>query len=696
MPASTSATAGASPTLDLRQFNEATLQSLLAQLDKIYSTNNLLVLDPTLSSLINRLTSFSTIKEHGKCQNVTWLNDDLASIPANVFAKYSSLVFILPESQNALSKLKNYTKSISQSVSSSIKFNIVVKDLTRRFLLQINRQFDGIGDFEKVLSLPNLSKPFAITSKIKVFNWCTDPIYSDGVLITTNGASLAGIHDYFERPLKQMNQLIDALIKVLFVGVKHETKHKHLFKLRNVYAKGSHASLLVEMLINSKIPEYLNENMQPTEIEFYTEKLHSNTDLVVVERNLDFFPVVFNQLNYHGIVDDLFGINFENIVDFNENVGKDLSHDDLYNNDLKHLNFSTVGSRLNTLAKFIKQQFEDSGHKDEANISEMKALVMALGNLSVQQELIRKHTVIGENVVKKVEKEYEKFLTFQNDIFDMDYKLQISKLKSFINLNYPIDNIWTILLLIGYINDGILNKDLDKISNELQDNFGLEAALALQKIVDLKLIRVINDSSNDFFTSLGLTSQKKRTPVPQREDEETTLGITGGRDVFKSNYTLINKFWNLHPLQEEGDGIKDDSKKADNQESTSLTTLYPAPSFTLPGGTVPLIYRLVESLYLRDFLKYKPINNLKRRPNWDNLGLNTMFAGRTLDLNLQNVNDDKSKYLVVVVMGGITRSEITCFKYLEEKLKERGNHKEIIILSSGIVNHRKFWSFIGQ
>lgn len=80
----------------------------------------------------------------------------------------------------------------------------------------------------------------------------------------------------------------------------------------------------------------------------------------------------------------------------------------------------------------------------------------------------------------------------------MDYKLQMSNLKSFINANYQIEFIWPTILLIGYINDGIPNKDLEKISTDLQDNYGLVATIALEKLVDLKLIRVLDESSTDF------------------------------------------------------------------------------------------------------------------------------------------------------------------------------------------------------
>ncbi|KAG5417341.1 VPS33 [Candida metapsilosis] len=682
------------PPIDLNQFNESNLNNLISQLNRIYSTSNLLVLDPILSPLINSLTTFSIIKENGHCQNVTWLNDELSELPSSVLSKYSSLIILIPESDDNLHKLEKSIRHIQQE-NPGLKFNIIVKDLTKSFVYQLNKLFNGIFDFEKILALPEPLKRLSITSKIKLFNWSTEPLYTDGILITETN-SFSALDDYYSRPIKSINQLNKAVLDVLFMGIKdNEEEHKHLFKLRNIFGKGNHSELLIKTLLQAQMPSFLNEHMSPSEIEFYEDKLHSNTDLVVIERNLDMMPVLFSQLTYHGIIDDLFGIEFESIVNLKDDtVSKSLSKDELYNQDLKHLNFSAIGSRLNKMAKLIQQKFKDSGNSGDTNLDDMKTLVSNLGSLTLQQDLVKKHTVIGESVLARINNEYEKFLTLQNDIFEMDYKLQMSKLKSFINANYQIEFIWPTILLIGYINDGISSKDLEKISTDLQDNYGLTAAIALEKLVDLKLIRVINDSSNDFFTSLGWgTSQKKHQAAATHNlhEDDSEVAITGGKDVLKSNYTLINKFWNLHPYEDEV--VETTPAK---QDSTNLVQQYPNPSFTLPGNTVPLTFRIIESLYFRDFLKYKPVNNIKSRPNWDNLGLNTMLAGKTVDMNLDNVNDDKSKYLIIVIIGGITRSELTCLKYLEERLKARGTPKEIIVISNGIIKNQNIWQYITQ
>ncbi|CAI5756473.1 unnamed protein product [Candida verbasci] len=673
--------------LNLGNFNEITLNNLLNQLNKIYSLNNILILDPVLSPLLNYLTPFQNIKNSSKCQNVIWFNQDLLNISKDILSGYSSLIVILPENSETNGNLNLFHQFIQRFPT--IKVNLIVKDCSKRFLLQLNDKLQGILIFEKIINLSEITN-LSISTKIKLFNWKTLPVYIDDILICNIDDKLNGINEYFETPISQVNQLSDALINLLFKGITSQN-HQHIFKLRNVFGKGNNSSLLIDQLLKIKLNQFYNSNFTDLETDFYENLFKSNTDLVVIERNLDYFPIIFNQLNYHGIIDDLFNINFEKITKLEPPNNK--LNDDLYNQDLKHLNFAMIGSRLNKLAKIVQQQFKSSNPND-SNLDEMKNLVSNLGNLSLQQDLIKKHTFIGEEILRNTVEltELETFINFQNDVFEMDYKLQLSKLKYFLNNNFKLEFIWSTIILISLINDGIQNKDIDWISNELHGNYGLKMSINLEKLINYKIIRVIEDSNtNDFFSTLGLIQKKQTTPLPNNIIEDNSMGITGGKDIYKSNYTLINKFWNLHPMEGE-----EETSETINENSTNLLDLYPNPSFTLPGNTVPLIYRIIESLYFRDFLKYKPVANLQKRPNWDNLGLNTMFAGKTIDLNLDNVNDNNSKFIIIVIIGSIARSEITCLKYLQEKLQRNGQNKQIIIVSNGIINNTKLYNYINS
>ena len=64
----------------------------------------------------------------------------------------------------------------------------------------------------------------------------------------------------------------------------------------------------------------------------------------------------------------MFSIKFENIEQLLSNeISKSLANDKLYSQDLKHLNFSSIGLRLNKLAKYIQQFKTSSAQKIQAH-----------------------------------------------------------------------------------------------------------------------------------------------------------------------------------------------------------------------------------------------------------------------------------------------------------------------------------------
>lgn len=688
-------------------FDSQTRKNLLNVLGKIHVPNNLLIMDRLVSGFVNHVANFLALKEAGKFENLLWLDE--SPTDASVYLTFGSLVIVAKDSAVNVAAIAKLILFIQQH-HIHMKYHIIVENLGRSGLYQLNKAVEGtILDFEAIVNYNSLM--VNLTSKIKVFNWKTCPVEDDALLVDVNDSS-GSLGTYLSQPLKQVNQLADALVQVLFAGDNFK------YKLRNIYGKGDHSQFLINLVNDVKFPEYLNANLTPLEIEFYQTKLPSNTDLVVLERNLDFTSVLFNQLTYHGLIDDLFSLELGQIelLPLAESVDKKLGPTDfLYHQKLKHLNFSSIGRRLNVLAKSVQLQFK----LKEANsndLDDIKKIVTNLGTLTSKQDLIKKHTVISESIISEITPEFEQFLNFQNDIFEMDYKSQVARLRDFLQKNYDCDFVLTTATLIAIVNDGIKERDYDWIIQQVLDNYGIEASLSLNKLVEFKILRIVTETSTDFLSSLKFSGGEE--PVVDADDSQ--VGVTGAKDVYKNNYTLIDKFWNLHPEDDEefvSRPVDDDTTEE------SLVDVASLPSFALPANTVPLLYRFVESLYMRDFLKYKPVNNLKKRPNWDNLGMTTMFSGATVDLNIddtldirqpgartpntqpkakntlqpgkpQNPHKPQQEYLIIVIMGGITRSEITAYKYLEQKLERNGIKKKIKILSTGIINNRRLLDYI--
>lgn len=700
-------------------FKERSLGALLEALSRTYTSSNLLILDPRLLGLINHLTPFSSFKKKANFDQLLLL-DSINDDSGDVLDSFGGLIVLLDGCSASLSAFISVVNAFLKQKKA--KITLVVKHLTRSFVYELNDSLKGDLSFNSISEMDFSANASLVrlTPSIRLVNWNVGPLYLGGQLLSLD-MPYGGLELYFTQPLEQVSALGEVLVNLFEHGMDSGASKNHLLKVKNYYGKGDHAKLLINLLQNDKMPDFLSLKLNNHEKDFYLTKMRGNTDVVVLERNLDYLSVFLNQLNYQGLIDDLFETSeLLNLVTIGKNAVFKLD-DDLYEGSLKDLNFASIGVKLNKLAKYIQLKFQ---LKDNlTDLKEIRQLVSSLGDLTNKQELVKKHTQISEAILNYIKlgsalpdseplqstekfDQYEKFLNFQNDVFDLDYKAHMAQLASFIDQNFSKRILVSTLVLISTVNNGVQERDFENFQQEMAKDFGIEAATVLDFLVDFKIVKLVASSGNDLFAGVlsGLTrgnnlySSEGRSPSAPPESTEDfenhhDLGITGGQEAFKSNYTLISKFWNLHPTVEEDAQMEDGS----------LYTEYPNPSFALPANTVPLLCRFVEALYFRDFLTYKPVNNVLKRPNWDNLGLDTMFHGLGVDINVSDFSDDKKRayeglekqteYVVVVILGGVTRGELSVFQYLQAKMEARGIDKRIVVVSSGIATSRKALEF---
>lgn len=693
-----------------QELNQSSLEALLGCLDRVYSENNLFVISSDLSKLVNYLTPFLNVKSHGKFQEVTWL-DKFVDSPDLILClpNYGSLIVVLDSTNADLSLLKTLWLNYRSALK---RVSIIVRNLTRSFYYELCAQIFGrdlpsLLDTVADVDLHQLA--IRMSAQCRLMNWETHPICIEDFIFTLD-MPCGGLDAYFNNPIQLVSGLAEAVAHI----ISKSTDRKDIIKLKNAFAKGDHSSLLLNILLNDKLPELLSAKFSANEAEFYNKKLTGNTDIVVLERNLDYFPLILTQMNYLGLLDDLFGTSdeFNGILETNDKLG-----DELYEN-LKHLNFGSIGAKLNKLAKYLQLEYSNSDKLSD--LREIKQLVQNLGNLTSKHDLVRKHTTLCEDILGKIKTDMdgeftynyrEKLLELQNEIFDLDYRQQIQKVLDFLVLSVPQKSVLCLIVLVSILNDGIRKKDLDTLEKEIGLNYGSEPLLMLRGLIEKKLLK-INTKGNDFFgsftfgkteletmattttTTTATTQAVTGTPPLSNGagtdyakdigyEDISLVGVTGGQDVYKSTYTLISKFWNLHPLEEDEESSRPIESASD----------YLLPSFTLTGATVPLLTRMVESLYSREFLKYKPVNSVSKRPNWANLNLDTMFKGQTIDRNLCDELDNRKnparassrqEYVIVVILGGITRSEISTLVHLQRRIS-----KKIMVVTSGLVNTKK-------
>lgn len=678
-----------------KKLNAVSAKNLLGLLKSVSSSNNLFVPSRELSPLLNYLTPFLALKAAGNFDKILWLDTLAESQDLSAIVGSYNLIILIRSHEVDLQLLITLWNKIRHKS----QITLIVKDLNRSFHYEISKRLLKENVLlEKIALIDQDLTVFDTSSHILLMKWKTYPTCIQDFVFSIDIED-GGLLLYFRNPLEQISQLSEAVVDIL----RYSTTQDNILKLKNAFAKGDHSSLLLKNLLDGKIPEMLARALNSGEQEFYLDALRGNTDLVVLERNLDYFPLLLSPTNCLGFLDDIIGTKDEYSNELNNGVKL---QDETYNM-LKDINVSSIESLLRDAARALRQEREILEHKNNktTQTSELKAYLNDVSALDARNKEFEKYIDLVELAFGKFEsnksgdEKYDivkEWLAIQNTLFDNDYKTRLASVFQLINEYSSFKRVVTLVVLVSLSSDGIFQSDYDRIELEIIVNYGLEAALTLKNMAEYKLIRVNENSS--FLASFQFgrtetvtTSTEAAAPAPGAVNEErkyddlSLLGLTGGQDVYKSmyTYTLISKMWNLHPPD-------------DNQVIAKSIEDYALPNFTLASNTVPLTNRIVESLYFREFLTYSPVNNIYRRPNWKKLNLDTMIKGQTIDENLCDDLDDrktlqttglKPEYVIVVLVGGISRSEISVFQHLQRRL--RSKNKTLLVVTSGLVNNRK-------
>ncbi|CAN3356953.1 hypothetical protein DICA2_C06700 [Diutina catenulata] len=854
-------------------FTAATLASLTACLDRIYSKNNLLVLDRELSPLINQLTPFSALKTHGKFDKLVWLDEVAASgTPLDQFASLIVVCAATPANAAAVGRLHRH------------RLHVVVANLAPAFVWQVNQAVHGgVREEDIILGLegggggvggvngsgvsggtstnatstnttstnqighhnntkinpnnpnnPNNAKStattgttgtttgntptptpafIAVSAKCRLWQWRVYPWQPQHDVYTVVGGSVG---DYVHNPLVQLEQVAAAVVDVVFPpsSALPELKINHRF------AKGTHAAALVRMVDEVHLPQALARRLAPAATEFYTHHQVADTDLVVLDRALDWVPAVMDQVTYEGLIDDSFGLSY-GVVGKGGQPGQagqtgqpgqtgqashgshthsahsahsqhpsaggaggasgasggasapgssasslppstvalpaeaQLPPDDPLLRHLRHLNFSSVGPRLNRVARAL-QEHQAAMRPDEWDVAQLRGVVASVGTWAQQQQSVKRHTAVSEQILAAMDREW---LAFETEVFDDEYPAQAARVRQMLARQARWDRAVAAVVLVSVVNDGVRRRDWEQWRGDVADNWGAGAWGVVEALRRHGVVAVADEG--DFLTTF---TRGKDKPPEDVDRSSANLGITGAEPVAVRNYRLVEKFWNLHPEEEEGgdsggsggngagsgagsgagasggngggsggngggsggngggsggsggnggsgggngsgngsgDGSGDGNATTPTAPTattfTSVADVYSQPSFTLPSNTVPVLVRLVESLYSRRFLRYKPVTNVRRRPNWEGLGVASFWKGPVVDTGLalsSGAGDGhpvESPVTVVVVMGGVTRAELACFEWLRQRLGRR-----IVVVAPEIVNRERVFRAMAE
>ena len=407
----------------------------------------------------------------------------------------------------------------------------------------------------------------------------------------------------------------------LFLLNRAIIKYETVFgKIKYKYYKGNLAKKLKEML---------NEEEKNVNLEEEPKTLAC----IMFDRTIDMItPIITNHV-YEALLDDNFGINFNNIrvdpklleKDNKDLIRLDLSKNDKFYTKIKDYNFNQIRAYLpqrlqeqNKIIDETKKKTRDLNkiQEDLENVSKIKNERLSLTN----------HINLADFIAKKERLPLTRFYyMYEQGLLYGDLP---DKIQEFIfdEIRKKSDeyDILKIICLYSIIHSGFKNKIYDQLRKEFFIVYGFQELFMWRNLEKLGVLKAVDNQG--FYSSL-------------------------------------NKKLNLM-----------NDEEFDSKEQKDASYIY--------NGFCPIIIRLLEKLVEKGWGNIKDI--LKDIPGGD-------FEIPNEETEIISQKTEK-QFILLVFIGGITYGELAGIRYLNKKLR----NKKFIILTTNLINTKKLFNSLKQ
>lgn len=264
-----------------------------------------------------------------------------------------------------------------------------------------------------------------------------------------------------------------------------------------VYGKGQAAKQVWDLLCR------LNKEEQGT-----TPRGASTScidQLLLLDRAIDFTSIMCTQLNYEGLIDELYGIK-NSTATFP--VQKFLSPDEanpevtagekkriILNSgeelfaELRDCNFTAVGAALSKKARVIKTQLDE--RHNEKSVQEIKQFVSRLPQMLANKQSLAVHTAIAEYIKETTDSfEFHDTLQCEEDFLNcIDNEKVCPFIEDLIAQQAPLTKILRLICLQCVTGSGLKPKVLEYYKRELVQVYGLSTWLTLCNLEKVGLLK---------------------------------------------------------------------------------------------------------------------------------------------------------------------------------------------------------------
>lgn len=354
-----------------------------------------------------------------------------------------------------------------------------------------------------------------------------------------------------------------------------------------IIGKGDNAKRVAELLARMRQELLAGEDVNETDKIGLTPSTTTES-IIIIDREVDFVTPLLTQLTYEGLIDEVFGVqNSQTEVDSTivgttpaqppsqtaaaaSPVGSaqtrkrkiQLDSSDKLFDQIRDANFAVVGGMLNGIARRLRDDYE-SRHSSKTT-AELKAFVQKLPGYQAEQQSLKIHTNLAEEILKYTRAEnFNKLLEVQQNLAaGADPSSQFEAIEELIARDTPLPQVLRLLCIYSCISGGIKSKELDHFRRLILQGYGYQHLLTLHNLEKLQM-----------FLS---RASPLASMIPMS-------GASAGPTGTKTNYTYLRKQLRL---------IVDEVNEGDPND---IAYVY--------SGYAPLSIRLVQCILQKQYLQ---------------------------------------------------------------------------------------------
>ena len=577
--------------IDLSVFKEHIEETLISIISSLPKIEKNLIIDKSLVSNINFFTSVSKLEKENVKKEIKILSNDMINLNTQIE------IYIIPPKKESLILIENHIKNYSKNIEESKKQNKII-----------------------------LPKEFHLIFIPKINNDCNDYIMNSYYFEIYTFIHNLGI-DIYPLDYDLMSLEEDTIIKEIYIDKNFnvlQTLCKSYLKFETVFGKIKNKYYIGENAFK------LNNLIKKEELNYSFENDSNFICSIIFDRNIDFITPLCTVNTYEGLLDEHFGIKFNQIkvesTFFVRKEKKDFIKIDLSNKNkfytmIKDYNFIRLNLFLHRKIRYFKNLINEG--KEIKELSKVSENLMKVKKMNEEKPYLEDNITLSGIISEKLNNPIYK-LYFKNEqnilslnppkILNEFYENEIYK-------KNPPFNILKLFCLESLTQNGIKSKNYDNFKKDFFQIYGFEHLILWNNLEKLKILKKYDKYSNFNFEKIS---------------NELNLII--------ENINLL---------------------EADDAS-------YPY------NGYCPIIIRLIEKGIKNGFSKIKDMINMLSDIN---------FFG--LDDKVLLKNKEK-KFILLIFIGGITYGEIASIRYLNETLQ----FYKFVILTTNIINIKKIFDEI--